>query len=437
MATAVINKILAIQKIEMKFSLTSMIDRAMDIIGLREIRIQQGKAKLPTTDQPQRADAISGPKGTTPEHPDAPSTKLWMPAWGDEKVLDYVSTVGRKNLCYDDRDRVYALISLRSDHDVRIEPDYGKNMEEVYADFARQCLARQDVRILHHSGLSLRSMASAEDSRSSTFEFPSWAPDWRVDRAIKFGGGNKQLYTAGLSLKVLIRTEKQNPSIDVAKVFIDVVEVRQNLAIEGFESSRPLDFSFEPSRKSILGLREFFDSHRDSERYSNGEMSLTAFARTVVADLAPNGMGILKSLLKDSQNTQEMVNLWLLFEKISIKMNGSPDLDQQTMLPDLASLASYSGQQIVRIAWIYMTSLSALLKKPQFFITRKKYIGPAPAMTQAGDLIALIGGCQAPFVLRPDHERKIFRIVGDCYLHGFMNGELLTDAHPGLTFKIY
>jgi hypothetical protein len=31
----------------------------------------------------------------------------------------------------------------------------------------------------------------------------------------------------------------------------------------------------------------------------------------------------LKSLLKDPENTQEMVNLWLLFEKISIEVDGS------------------------------------------------------------------------------------------------------------------
>lgn len=58
-------------------------------------------------------------------------------------------------------------------------------------------------------------------------------------------------------------------------------------------------------------------------------------------------------------------------------------------------------------------------------------------MTEAGDLIALIGGCQAPFILRPDHERQNFRIIGECYLHGFMNRELLTDAHTRLTFTIH
>jgi hypothetical protein len=178
----------------------------------------------------------------------------------------------------------------------------------------------------------------------------------------------------------------------VSGAFIDVVEVGRNLSIEG-DGSRPLDFSFEPSRKSILGLREFFDTHRTGERYSTGEISLTAFARTVIADLAPKGLSILKSMLKDPKNTQELVNLWLLFEKIDIKMDGPLNLGQETLLPDLGSMEPYNRQETIYIVWICMTLLASVLEKRQFFVTRRKYIGLAPAMSQPGDLIVLVGGC--------------------------------------------
>jgi hypothetical protein len=318
-ATSVVYKIGQTPKIQSKFPMVSMISQSMDVISLREIRIKQGKVRLTSPGQRRRVDAITRPKSSTAKDLDAFEGKAWVPAWNDQKVLDYVATVGYNNLCYDDRDRVYA-ISLCSDNDVEIKPDYGMSVEEVYTDFAKQCLTRQEVRILHYAGLAIRHTAPAQDFHSSTFDFPSWASDWRARRPVGFGGGNKQIFTAGFGINILVRTEEHNPCIDVAGAFIDVIEAGRNLTIQGYDSSRPLDFSFEPSRKSILGLREFFNCHRNGERYSTGETSLTAFARTVTADLAPTGSAILKSLLKDPQNTQELVNLWLLFEKTVLEL---------------------------------------------------------------------------------------------------------------------
>jgi len=182
----------------------------------------------------------------------------------------------------------------------------------VYTDIAKQYLARQEVRILHYAGLAVRYAALPQDSHSSNFDFLSWEPDWGARQLIKFGGGVKQIFTAGFGIKTLIRVKEHNSCINVSKAFIDVIEVGRNLSIEGHGSS-PLDFSFEPSRKSILGLREFFDTHKTSERYSTGETSLTAFARTAVADLAPTRFQLFKSLLKDPKTPRS----WLTYDSYS------------------------------------------------------------------------------------------------------------------------
>ena len=52
-----------------------------------------------------------------------------------------------------------------------------------------------------------------------------------------------------------------------------------------------------------------------------------------------------------------------------------------------------------------------------------------------GDSGIIFGGSQTPFVMRKivlagtTGVAKDFFIVGDCYLHGFMYGELLTEVH--------
>jgi len=53
--------------------------------------------------------------------------------------------------------------------------------------------------------------------------------------------------------------------------------------------------------------------------------------------------------------------------------------------------------------------------------TENGYLGLASALTQMGDRIALLKGSKTPVIIRPKGEGWGF--VGDCYVHGIMNGE--------------
>ncbi|KAK4506857.1 hypothetical protein PRZ48_000590 [Zasmidium cellare] len=52
------------------------------------------------------------------------------------------------------------------------------------------------------------------------------------------------------------------------------------------------------------------------------------------------------------------------------------------------------------------------------------YVGLAPVGTEIGDHICILRTCSVPYVLRP-LENGRYRLVGDCYIHGVMEGELL------------
>ena len=65
-----------------------------------------------------------------------------------------------------------------------------------------------------------------------------------------------------------------------------------------------------------------------------------------------------------------------------------------------------------------------------FFVTSKySCIGLGTETLLKGDQVVLVGGLSTPLILRPVPDRELFRIVGDCYLHGFMYGEILSDAY--------
>jgi hypothetical protein len=60
------------------------------------------------------------------------------------------------------------------------------------------------------------------------------------------------------------------------------------------------------------------------------------------------------------------------------------------------------------------------------------YLGLAPESAQHGDLIAVVHGCNFPVVLRQYGSR--YRLVGECYLHGFMNDEISMMEKEGKRF---
>ncbi|KAF2143539.1 uncharacterized protein K452DRAFT_198784, partial [Aplosporella prunicola CBS 121167] len=53
--------------------------------------------------------------------------------------------------------------------------------------------------------------------------------------------------------------------------------------------------------------------------------------------------------------------------------------------------------------------------------TKEDYFGVCPGHTLPGDRIAILLGGSVPFVLRP--YREYYVIVGECYVHGIMDGE--------------
>ncbi|RYP57851.1 hypothetical protein DL770_010564 [Monosporascus sp. CRB-9-2] len=63
----------------------------------------------------------------------------------------------------------------------------------------------------------------------------------------------------------------------------------------------------------------------------------------------------------------------------------------------------------------------------QFFGTSNGYMGRGLDEVQAGDIVVVLLGAKVPFVLRECGHNSHYRLVGECYLHGIMNGEVVKD----------
>ena len=55
--------------------------------------------------------------------------------------------------------------------------------------------------------------------------------------------------------------------------------------------------------------------------------------------------------------------------------------------------------------------------------TAKGYIGLAPSTARKGDTIAIIAGCSYPVLLRDAGLGRGWRVIGEVYVRGIMDGE--------------
>jgi hypothetical protein len=82
--------------------------------------------------------------------------------------------------------------------------------------------------------------------------------------------------------------------------------------------------------------------------------------------------------------------------------------------------------QVSNVEWLqdYADNFAASFCLGRRFIVSRKqgFIGLAPDEALPGDVLALIPGCEVPLLLRPLHDQS-FRFVGECYVHGIMDGE--------------
>ena len=50
---------------------------------------------------------------------------------------------------------------------------------------------------------------------------------------------------------------------------------------------------------------------------------------------------------------------------------------------------------------------------------------------KAGDIVCILFGGRVPYVLRHTDPENIYRIVGECYVNGIMNGEAIDMWREG------
>ncbi|KAL9634531.1 MAG: hypothetical protein Q9204_002962 [Flavoplaca sp. TL-2023a] len=109
----------------------------------------------------------------------------------------------------------------------------------------------------------------------------------------------------------------------------------------------------------------------------------------------------------------------------------SEEKDQlMEILSSLADDKAQSEQPMetlrAKISQTFRYDFLRVARNREFCITKKRYMGWCPFETKPGDRICILFGGQTPYIVRK--QGAGYRLLGEAYIHGVMNGEVLGMA---------
>lgn len=311
--------------------------------------------------------------------------------------------------CSDARDRIYGVLgSLREvERGIGIVPDYTLTVAEVYTDAARK-------QMLHTGGLTLFSQCDLS-ARPRFPELPSWVPDWSTELSSSIMHAFVPLLLSDLPAFELIDDRLIRAWGIRCGTVSRVIPISETLSDRG---SSLADVMLEMRRV-------FHDAYKDVAAQCSHEGFLMAFARALwLGDFADRWFPASshRPPFEDCVAlTAAIVGEW-------------PGHGKTPTLPVSDPVAG-----------LYLDIVRDACRTRALLLAQDGYVGLAPGMTAVGDDLVMLFGCNAPIVVRSSAANAIhlqssdrdsfishrqYRVVGECFVHGMMDGEIILGDLP-------
>lgn len=368
----------------------------------------------------------------------------------------------RMNLASDNRDKIYAMLDLADDDIARsITPDYHatNTVSDTFVDVAKRYVcANRAAEILEHAGRHHR-----------LAHLPSWVPDWtHQSRSVL----RTRLYscTRDTSPQISLLAKDSSMLSLRAAVLTQIPEAHDALGApwrynsSGTDKYRALNTPLMPFKlsqhdPSMFGEMTVEDARVITLRRALGIASLVpalvneiypegfqqAVARTLCADCTWSGERLSSSetaLASFMESFETFSNFYSRLVHDAEKPGLRAEYPSKIIYP--AGTTSWlldcsDAEADVRLCklWPFATALQEAQRGRRFAVLRGGMLALVPWDSEPEDLILLVQGARVPFVVRrivsgPEvtqveagHDSAIFELVGDCYVHGIMDGEML------------
>ncbi|KAM0559363.1 hypothetical protein ACHAPJ_004387 [Fusarium lateritium] len=314
----------------------------------------------------------------------------------------------RHLLAKDPRDHVYAFlghfsINTGSQSLTELVADYSRSIEDIFYDVAAREL----------SGCESLLLLSACHAVPATYrrrllergDLPTWVPDWRIV-PLHLLGTPVTPHRASGNIPPKLHIDNKRKALHICGVRLDRIRRPSWIFWHNafhFRRNNPHRLPIEALWRDICRRNAPFNLR---QRYQNGESAFFALVQTLT-----NGcIGADRSRPYESVPKEE----WLA--------NGAAYLVRAL---DKPGAVGPEIQELARTGDGFKWSHEATLvtRYRGFAITHGGWFVVGPDIMQIGDLVVVLYGGRTPFLLRRK-EGGTWILIGECYVHGMMNGEV-------------
>jgi hypothetical protein len=365
----------------------------------------------------------------------------------------------------DPRDKVYSLLSLATEEYRRsVLPDYSPSNRavDVYEHIARCALHLNDLySLLPNAGISRKNLSLA-----------SWVPDWSYEPREVINGSLFSCSGSWTHSNAYVSpfSHHNRSKLVIYGAIIDTISSTgprwtpnsewelPEVLIAKTSGNLPVAFFLTDSFIRIAHM-----AMDKCGRYPNGDSTSTAIWQTLTCGMvrgerraSPSDeihydafLECLKNNwtpkrsatspdIEDSQVDQEESDLNVRLENLSLQFGLGTTLNPGPNDSNPPGSGIENERSLLeKRALPFVQGLVRYQAGRRTCVTEKFYFGAVPDEAKKGDLIAIFHGHKLPYVIRrvqgPDADPNQFRLVGHCYVHGIMDGELMEKNQAGST----
>jgi hypothetical protein len=302
------------------------------------------------------------------------------------RYLPHLLSETQYSKCTDPRDRIFALLSLLNPRDpaAAIEPDYKKNVSEVYTEvFLRYCKKAGHLRLMQRCELA-----------DETIGIPTWLPNWSVPE-VQIGK---------------LEIDQIDASGNSAPVF-EVIEERRfrvcGITIGTLESVARHSI-FKDSASAIYTIKDFTaEIHRIAHQFRVSDTQLEAFCDTLCAGLFDHVFYPQATANPDHPNLLQSIEC----------------------LSRIIETPYFNEAYLSKSDELFINRASSMLRGRSAYNTSGGTFGIAPNSAEPGDIIVVLLGFLSAMILRPFYGNT-YKVVGESYCNGYMCCESFLGSLP-------
>ncbi|KIN03398.1 hypothetical protein OIDMADRAFT_117507 [Oidiodendron maius Zn] len=310
-----------------------------------------------------------------------------------------------------ERDKLFALLGLAYDSgNGDFNPDYDSPLEEIILRYAKAfVLGGQAMDLLYRAGVSKSYRFCSWIPRLTKEEFPKTISTWDTDHGDFHAGLQTPPKAVNLTNMVLA---VKGYSIDII-TSIDIVRMETGSVLSFYDA--------------MTDFRKLLDYVTD---YRTGE------TREDLLFKLPIGNARRPHL----ESTIDKLHSYRVFsnqDKVSWPDNLRTSVFSVSYDKDPSKYHEIppETQKLVSKYWQTAAAFSNRMSSAAFCFTRERFVGLVPDAAAVGDKICLLHGGKVPFVIR--QRGQMYRLIGECYIHGIMYGEAITDTLQEMTFQLF